>query len=157
RPHAEHGSGIPELHAVPYDFAFGANPLMPQCAELDEAIALANVLLELDVRWLNVTAGSPYYTPHIQRPAAFPPSDAHAPPEDPLAGVARLLAAARAMKAAVPELVIVSSGWSYLQEFIPHVAQACLRAGWFDAVGLGRLALAYPDLPRDVLAGHTLD
>ena len=51
----------------------------------------------------------------------------------------------------------ISSGWSYLQEYIPRVAQACVRAGWFDAVGLGRLALSYPEYPADVLAGRRLD
>jgi 2,4-dienoyl-CoA reductase-like NADH-dependent reductase (Old Yellow Enzyme family) len=109
------------------------------------------------VRWLNVTAGSPYYVPHVQRPALFPPSDGYQPPEDPLVGVARLLDAARAVKAAAPEMIVVSSGWSYLQEFIPHVAQTCLRDGWFDAIGLGRLALSYPEFPADVLAGRTTD
>jgi hypothetical protein len=49
------------------------------------------------------------------------------------------------------------AGWTYLQEFIPHVAQACLDHGWFDAVGLGRMALAYPELPADLLAGRPLD
>ncbi len=44
----------------------------------------------------------------------------------------------------------------YLQEWLPHVAQACLRAGWFDAVGLGRMVLSYPELPADVLAGRAL-
>jgi len=70
--------------------------------------------------------------------------------------VARLLDAARRAKAAAPELVVVASGFSYLQEFLPHVAQACVRAGWFDAAGLGRMALSYPELPRDVLAGRPL-
>ena len=56
----------------------------------------------------------------------------------------------------MPEAIIVSSGWSYLQEFLPNVAQACLRDGWFDAVGLGRMALSYPELPADVLAGRPL-
>jgi len=51
----------------------------------------------------------------------------------------------------------VSSGWTYMQEFIPHVAQACVREGWCDAVGLGRLVLSYPELPADVLAGRTPD
>jgi 2,4-dienoyl-CoA reductase-like NADH-dependent reductase (Old Yellow Enzyme family) len=40
---------------------------------------------------------------------------------------------------------------------VPHVAQATVRAGWFDAVGLGRMALSYPDLPADVLAGRPLN
>jgi hypothetical protein len=31
-----------------------------------------------------------------------------------------------------------------------------VRQGWFDAVGLGRMMLSYPELPADVLAGRSL-
>ena len=125
--------------------------------DTDEPHALVRHLAALGVGMLNVTGGSPYYVPHAQRPAAFPPSDGYAPPEDPLVGVARLLHAARGVKAAAPEVTVVSSGWSYLQEYVPHVAQACLRAGWFDAVGLGRMMLSYPTFAADVLAGAGID
>jgi 2,4-dienoyl-CoA reductase-like NADH-dependent reductase (Old Yellow Enzyme family) len=151
------GPGAPEPHPTPYLFAFGADAGDPARADLSEPIAVARELVSLGVRWLNATAASPYYAPHLQRPALFPPSDGYPPPEDPLAGVARLLSAARQLKAAVPEAVVVASGWSYLQEWLPHVAQACVREGWFDAVGVGRMALAYPELPADVLAGRALD
>jgi 2,4-dienoyl-CoA reductase-like NADH-dependent reductase (Old Yellow Enzyme family) len=151
------GAGVAEPAPRPYPFGFGIACDAPERIDLTEPIALARGLAARGIRWLNVTAGSPYYVPHLQRPALFPPSDGYAPPEDPLVGVARLLDAARRIKAAVPELIVVSSGWSYLQEFIPHVAQACVRAGWCDAVGLGRMALAYPQLPADVLAGRPLD
>ena len=151
------GPGVPEEHALPYDLAFGLDPAAPQRIDLAEPIALVRALVEQGVRLINVTAGSPYYVPHVQRPALFPPSDGYAPPEDPLVGVARLLDAARRVKDAVPAAIVVSTGWTYLQEFVPHVAQACVRAGWFDAVGLGRLALSYPELPADVLAGRRLD
>lgn len=151
------GPGAPEPHPIPYPFAFGADPREPSRADLAEPIAVARELVSLGVRWLNATAASPYYAPHLQRPALFPPSDGYPPPEDPLAGVARLLWSARALKAAVPEAVVVASGWTYLQELLPHVAQACVRERWFDAVGLGRMALAYPELPADALAGRPLD
>jgi NADPH2 dehydrogenase len=151
------GVGVPEDYARPYWCAFGVDPAAPERFDLDEPIALLRQLRAAGVNLINVTAGSPYYVPHLQRPAAFPPSDGYAPPEDPLCGVARLFEAARMVKEAVPELVVVSSGWSYLQEYLPHVAQACVRDGWFDAVGLGRMVLAYPDLPADVLAGRALD
>lgn len=157
RPRGALGPGVPEEHALPYDLAFGLDPDAPERIDLAEPIALVRELVRLGVRLVNVTAGSPYYVPHVQRPALFPPSDGYAPPEDPLAGVARLLATARALKSAAPEAIVVSSGWTYLQEFIPHVAQACVRDGWFDAVGLGRMVLAYPELPADVLAGRALD
>ncbi len=151
------GRGVPEPHPLPYLWGFGLSPRPPHQPELSEAIALARSLFDLGVRWLNVTAASPYYAPHVQRPAAFPPSDGYAPPEDPVIGVARLLDAAREIKRALPEMIVVSSGWSYLQDYLPHVAQACVRAGWFDAVGLGRMVLAYPRLPAHVLAGVPLD
>jgi len=125
--------------------------------DVDEPRALVRRLAALGVTMVNVTGGSPYYVPHAQRPAAFPPSDGYAPPEDPLCGVARLLHAARDVKAAAPELTVVSSGWTYLQEYLPHVAQACVRDGWFDAVGLGRMMLSYPTFAADVLAGTAPD
>jgi 2,4-dienoyl-CoA reductase-like NADH-dependent reductase (Old Yellow Enzyme family) len=150
------GPGEPEPHGLPYVWGFGVDAAHPDATDWTEPLALVRSLPSLGVTLLNVTAGSPYYVPHIQRPAAFPPSDGYAPPEDPLAGVARLLDAARRAKEAARDLVVVASGLSYLQEFVPHVAQACVRAGWFDAAGLGRMALSYPQLPADVLAGRPL-
>jgi 2,4-dienoyl-CoA reductase-like NADH-dependent reductase (Old Yellow Enzyme family) len=148
--------GQPLPHALPYALGFGVDAGDPSRIDLAEPIAFVRGLVARGVGWINVTAASPYYAPHAQRPALFPPSDGYPPPEDPLAGVARLLEAARALKRAVPEAVVVSTGWTYLQEFIPHVAQACVRDGWFDAVGLGRMALSYPELPADAIAGRTL-
>jgi 2,4-dienoyl-CoA reductase-like NADH-dependent reductase (Old Yellow Enzyme family) len=148
--------GAPDATALPYDAAFGLDPTAPERIDLTEPIAVVRALLARGVHLLNVTAASPYYAPHAQRPAMFPPSDGYQPPEDPLVGVARLLDAARRIKAAAPGAIVVSSGWGYLQDYLPHVAQATLRAGWFDAVGLGRVALSYPELPADVLAGRGL-
>ena len=103
------------------------------------------------------TAGSPYYCPHVQRPAYFPPSDGYLPLNDPLVEVARMLGATAALRVRHPELAFVGSGYSYLQEWLPHVAQAEVRAGRVDAVGIGRMVLSYPSLPADVLVGRPLD
>ena len=65
-----------------------------------------------DVRWVCVTAGSPYYCPHAQRPALFPPSDGYEPPEDPLHGVARQIDATALLKAAFPRMAIVGTGYT---------------------------------------------
>jgi 2,4-dienoyl-CoA reductase-like NADH-dependent reductase (Old Yellow Enzyme family) len=119
-----------------------------------DPVALVDLL---GVDLLCVTAGSPYYCPHAQRPAWFPPSDGYAPPEDPLVGVARLLDSAAAIAAARPGVTVVASGFSYLQEWLPHVASAMVRDGGAALVGVGRMALSYPDLPADVLAGRPLD
>ena len=65
--------------------------------------------------------------------------------------------AARACKQAVPGLPLVGTGYTYLQEYIPHVAQAAIRDGWIDIVGLGRLVLSYPEFPADTLAGRAAE
>ncbi len=46
---------------------------------------------------------------------------------------------------------IVGTAYSYLQEYLPHVAQAAVRSGWTDFVGAGRMVLSYPELPADSL------
>lgn len=138
----------------PYEAGFGCDPEDPLQMQLDEPIALVEALRDAGVRLLNLTAGCPYYTPHIQRPAIFPPSDGYQPPEDPLCGVVRQIDAAAQCKAAVPEMFVVGSGYTYLQDYLPHVAQAVVRQGAIDSVGLGRMVLSYPELPADVLAGR---
>jgi 2,4-dienoyl-CoA reductase-like NADH-dependent reductase (Old Yellow Enzyme family) len=51
---------------------------------------------------------------------------------------------------------IIGTGYSYLQDYLPHVAQAAVREGWTDFVGLGRMVLSYPELPADTLAGRSM-
>jgi len=137
---------------LPYDLGFGVDQQDPRRYDLTEPIRLLQRLKEAGVAMVNLSAGSPYYNPHIQRPAIFPPSDGYLPPEDPLVGVARQIDVARQCKQAVPDLPMVGSGYSYLQDYLPHVAQAVVRDGWIDLVGLGRMVLAYPDLPADSLS-----
>ena len=150
------GSGVPAIDVNDYTPAFGLVRNGDLDASLTEAKQVLQMLQDREVRWVCITAGSPYYCPHAQRPALFPPGDGYEPPEDPLHGVARLLEATRQLKAAFPGMVIVGTGYSYLQEWLPHVAQHQVREGHTDFVGLGRMMLAYPDLPADVLNGTPL-
>lgn len=148
--------GMPEPASGAYALsAFGfTEPGAP--GDIDDADAMLSRLPALGIHWVCLSAGSPYYNPHLQRPAAFPPSDGYLPPEDPLVGVARQIAATAALKRRHPELVIVGSGYSYLQEWLPHVAEYTIRHGLADVVGLGRLVLSYPDLPADLMEGRPL-
>jgi 2,4-dienoyl-CoA reductase-like NADH-dependent reductase (Old Yellow Enzyme family) len=141
---------------LPYDCGFGCSAEDPLQIDLTEPLKLMRTLTEHGVAMLNVTCGSPYYNPHIQRPAIFPPIDGYLPPEDPLVGVARQIETVRRCKEALPHVPMVGTGYSYLQDYLPNVAQATVRAGWTDFVGLGRMVLAYPELPGDTLAGRTL-
>ena len=153
------GPGIPESseELIPYEYGFGVDADKPVRPDLAEASCFVSLLADLGVNLVNVTAGSPYYNPHIQRPALFPPSDGYQPPEDPLVGVARQLRAVAELKRQFPDTLFVGSGLSYLLEFLPHVAQACVRSGWLDFVGLGRMVLSYPGLPNDVLESGRME
>ncbi len=152
----QEGRGIPETYPDPYPYAFGADPSDPLQINLEETVLFLKLLQDLDIRLVCITAGSPYYTPHIQRPAIFPPSDGYLPPEDPLVGVARQISVTTQLKKSFPEMIFVGSGYSYLQEWLPHVAQYNVRNGNVDFVGLGRLILPYPQFAADVLAGAPL-
>ncbi len=129
--------GAPET--TEYSYAFGGDGTGTGI-DLDEPDAFVTLCELLGVAALCVTAGSPYYCPHAQRPAYFPPSDGYAPPRDPLIDVARLLHATAALRRRHPGVVFVGSGYSYLQEWLPHVAQAAIATHAVDSVGIGRLA-----------------
>ena len=148
------GPGIPEEHAIPYRYAFGANKDNPLEYDLTETKALFEIMRGLGIRFVNVTAASPYYNPHLIRPALYPPSDGYHPPEDPFVGVMRQLEVVRELKKAFPDFCLMGSGYTYLQDFFPNVAQAVVSRGWVDLVGLGRMVLAYPELPLDILQGR---
>jgi 2,4-dienoyl-CoA reductase-like NADH-dependent reductase (Old Yellow Enzyme family) len=146
------GPGIPEEAPSPYRYGFSVNSADPTSYDLAETFRFLELCRELGIVMINVSGGSPYYNPHIQRPALFPPSDGYQPPEDPLVGCARQIAVTAALKSHFPDLTLVGSAYTYLQEYLPHVAQATVRAGMADAVGLGRMVLSYPELPKDTLA-----
>ncbi|MEO8496873.1 MAG: NADH:flavin oxidoreductase [Planctomycetota bacterium] len=150
----EIGEPMDYSHLMPYDLGFGVNADDPMQFDLAEPLQLIGELQKLGVAAINISAGSPYYNPHMQRPAIFPPSDGYLPPEDPLIGVVRQIQAARRCKEAFPDMPMVGTGYSYLQDYLPHVAQAVVRNGWIDFVGLGRMVLSYPELPVDTLAGR---
>jgi NADPH2 dehydrogenase len=170
------GPGVPEdfSKCLPYRYAFGVNPENPVDYDLTEPYQFVELCAEIGVKLLNISAGSPYYNPHIQRPAAYPPSDGYQPAHDPLIDVARqievvgklrghLESLVRGNKMAEPgqgssasanpppPLALIGSAYSYLQEYLPHVAQAVIRKGWADLVGIGRVVLSYPEILSDGL------
>jgi 2,4-dienoyl-CoA reductase-like NADH-dependent reductase (Old Yellow Enzyme family) len=149
------GHGEPETPAPDYRHGFGVVGDSVDGA-LDDSRALLALMRSKGLTWVCLTAGSPYYCPHVVRPALFPPIDGYDPPEDPLRGVARQIRMTAQLKAEFPDLVFVGSAYTYLQEWLPHVAQYTLRHGMADFIGLGRMMVSYPDLAADVLAGRPL-
>jgi NADPH2 dehydrogenase len=146
------GPGIAEdfSHCLPYRYGFGVREDNPAEYDLTETIRFIELCGELGVKIVNLSAGSPYYCPHVQRPAAYPPSDGYQPAHDPLIDVARQINVVQQIKARAPKgLVFVGTAYSYLQEYLPHVAQYVIRHGWADMVGLGRMVLSYPEVLAD--------
>lgn len=190
------GPGIPIVPQLPGPYpVFGANRENPNEIDLSEPLQLIETLWqEQGVNLWNLTAGSPYYNPHVQRPAIYPPSDGYSPPEDPLVGCFRQIQAVRQVSdyfagrtseqacqeqegdgrqpdaevtgandstdAQTRRLnlqssrpVFVGTAYTYFQEYLPHVAQALVRDGWVDSIGLGRLVLSDWQLPMKILNG----
>ena len=153
------GPGVPVDYRrlLPYRYGFGLKMDEPTEPDLTETLELLRLCEQLGVTLINLSAGTPYYNPHILRPNYFPPSDGYNPPEDPLVGCARQMVAVAQCKRAFPHLTLVGSGYSYLQEYLGHVAQAQVRLGHVDSIGIGRLSFAYPNYPHDLLSGGVID
>jgi len=154
------GPGIPEefSHCLPYRYGFGINSHNPLEYDLTETHQFIKLCSDLGVKLVSLSAGSPYYNPHIQRPAAYPPSDGYQLVCDPLIDVNRQVQVVRKIREIAPaDIAIAGCGYSYLQEFLPHVTQYLVREGWVDVVGLGRMVLSYPDALLDAMTKGQLN
>lgn len=140
--------GVPCPHEFPLQTAFGVNPLDHEQEDLTEPVQAAQLLRDAGVDLLNVTMGNPYANPHIVRPAEFPPVDGYHCPEHPLRGVARHVRIASQIQAAVPEIPVVGSGYSWLQDYCLQVGAANVEQQRIAFVGIGRGALSHPDFAR---------
>lgn len=132
----------------PYPYGFGVIQDGGLGFDPEEPILLLEMLATQGVELLNITMGNPYVNPHVNRPFAAGPYEA---PEDPLAGVARMLNGTAALKKAVPEIKLICSALSFLGNAAPFVAAGFIENGGFDFAGFGRTIFAYPDFARDIL------
>jgi 2,4-dienoyl-CoA reductase-like NADH-dependent reductase (Old Yellow Enzyme family) len=137
---------------LPHPYGFGA-----AAQGSAEPLELARQLRALGCPLLSVSLGNPYHNPHYGRPYDLPVAGDSAPGEHPLVGVARLLRAAAAVQRAVSDVPVVGAGYSWLRHLFPHVAAGVVAQGDAALIGLGRLALAYPDCVNDLAANGALD
>ena len=149
--------GEPCPSTAPLTCAWGTDPADPNKPDLTEPMQWIAHMQQLGVACVNVSMGSPYATPHVIRPFEYPPPDGYETPEHPLIGVDRHFRLAGAIQQAFPQLPIVGSGYSYLQEFLIHAGAANLRDGRATFVGVGRATLAQPDFVRQVQEHGKLD
>lgn len=135
---------------VPFTTAFGVDQADPLREDMVEPVQVVGMLQDCGVKMINVTMGSPYYNPHVGRPAEKPPIDGYEAPEHPLYGVARHFRCTSAIQKAHPNLVIVGTGYSWLQQYMVNAAAANIGGGHVTIAGTGRGAFAYPDFVSDV-------
>jgi 2,4-dienoyl-CoA reductase-like NADH-dependent reductase (Old Yellow Enzyme family) len=155
RPGGAEGEPCP--WAAPVRSAWGASEADPFTPDLAEPLAWVGEMARLGVALVNVTMGNPYATPHVIRPFEYPPPDGYETPEHPLAGVDRHVRLAAQVQQAFPDLPVVGSGYSYLQEFLAQAGAANVRDRRVTFVGVGRAALPAPDFARLLLEQGRLD
>ncbi len=137
---------------IPYPWGFGTDADGKE--NWEEPDRLYRLMADCGVRLVDMTLGSPYYNPWINRPYDLGGDE---PPEERLAGVARLISAAARMKRTVPGVTLIGTGYTYPRVFAPQIAAGAVGSGMADAAGFGRMAFAYPDFARDILEKGALD
>lgn len=159
-PHVPQGDervGVPVAHRTPIRSLFGVNEQNYLLEDLAEPMQVAKWLAEWGIALLNITVGNPYASPHVVRPAEYPPVDGYHCPEHPLIGVARHFRIAKALQQAVPHVPVIGSGYSWLQEFVLEFAAANVVAGDVQLAGLGRATLSHPDFVKTAKATGKLN
>jgi NADPH-dependent glutamate synthase beta subunit-like oxidoreductase/2,4-dienoyl-CoA reductase-like NADH-dependent reductase (Old Yellow Enzyme family) len=136
-------SRITAYDGVRFPFGFGTDRMDSRKVDSSEPVALARALQEAGTRLLSISDGN---------------SSGRMPGEDhPLARFARLFEITKAIQQAVPATPVVGGGFSWFRHLLPNVAAGALREGGGSLIGIGRAALAYPDLAGDLIQTGHLD
>jgi 2,4-dienoyl-CoA reductase-like NADH-dependent reductase (Old Yellow Enzyme family) len=119
--------------------------------DLTEPLQVVRWLRDWGVSLINVSMGNPYANPHVVRPAEYPPVDGYNSPEHPILCVMRHFSITARIQQEVPDVPVVGSGYTWLQEFFPAAAAANVAAGRCSFAGLGRGTLSQPDFARNLM------
>ncbi len=174
-------SRITVCTGVKYPFGFGQAGLDPRQVDTSEPVQLVRALQKAGVQLLNISAGNPSENKSdkpersLEALAKHPEKmvvTEHDPPEDDnmegrppcrpqgfarasLVRFMRQFEITKVIQRAVPAILVVSGGFSWFRHFLPTVAAGVIGEGGGAIIGLGRAALAYPDLPGDLIrSGH---
>ena len=121
----------------PYPYGFGVTENNGIEPDLTEAIMLIKML---NMEFINITAGNPYVNPQVNRPTD-------------LEGVKRMYTLTKIIAESFNGLKIISSAPTYMRENAAFLAAGAVSKGYASMVGFGRLAFAYPNFAKDILAG----
>jgi len=140
--------------AIPYPYGFGVSKDDKEISDLSEPIKLMKILYAKGVKLINISCGNPYYNPHVGRPYDIGP---YTPLEYPVRSAAKMLNIIKELQQAVPDMIVIATGFTWFREFAPFVAAGGIKEGWFKMAGFGRQAFAYPDFAKDIINNGRMD
>jgi 2,4-dienoyl-CoA reductase-like NADH-dependent reductase (Old Yellow Enzyme family) len=126
-------------------------------ADFSEPLMLAGHLSSRGIRLMNLTMGSPYHNPHVNRPFDNPVPGQTLPDEHPLSGVMRMIEGTALFQSGFPEIAFTGSAYSFLRHHAPNIAAAVIEEGKATFAGFGRNSFAYPSMPADLKKNGTAD
>lgn len=121
--------------------------------DLTEPIKLCNMLVEKNVKLINLSTMMPRYQPYKRGYLA----EIEKGDINPYEGTYHLLKATKDIKEQVPGGVFVATGLTWLEQFGGHVGAGGVKDGWFDIAGFGRQAFAYPDFAKDIMEKNMME
>lgn len=144
--------------AHPYPYGFGEDKEDMWKFDPSEPVALVKALCAEGVGLLTNSAGNPYYIyPQVTRPFDHSSMGIPVPEEHQLQSVARLFSFSSLVQKAAGKVPVIGNGYSWLRQFAPYYGAENIKEGHVSSMGFGRMAIAYPDAPKDVLEKGAMD
>jgi len=135
---------------VPYPYGFGVSREHSDGLPGFNASEPIKVLREMQregVKLVNISIGNPYICPFVSRP--FAAAGVGGGNEHPIKGVERHFKVVEELKQAVPKMIFVGSGYSWLRNYSLNAAAYNINSGSVDVAGWGRLAIANSGFPLE--------
>ena len=142
---------------IPYPYGWGVSREDATIPDLTEPVRLGRALQERGVQLINASNGIPEYNQHLIRPYSIPVKGVSPPKEHPLETVARIFQIVGEFQTSLPDVKVVGTAYSWLRQFAGYAAAAAVKAKRSSLIGMGRMAFAYPDFPRDLMEKGKLD
>ncbi len=144
---------ISAYNPLPHPYGFGVNANKPGKPDLAEPIELAGLLKKKGVSILNISMDNIIPLQRSKKPFDVMSDSMAAGNEYPLTVIDRMMNITRKIRGAVPSLPVVGRGFSWFRQFMPNVASGAINNGTVDMAGIGRSALAYPEIATDIFSG----
>ena len=143
----------------PYGFGSSSEVSPEGLASFDpsEPAELIRRMRGLGVELINISLGNPYFSQYLTRPFDTKMPGQKESPFHPIKGVERHFEIVDALKRRVPGMLFLGAGYSWLREHGVNAAAHNIEQSRADLAGWGRLAIANPGFPREILEDGSLN